>query len=118
MFALGRPTVSLGRKRQEQLEHAIAMRIPRSPSFHRDHMQYLQEQLAYKNAQLKHAKSQRDTHLVQKTHLTHMRLLRSETPNWKSLLVRKSAEAAKGQSSYSKPWTSSIEPIGRKQKLA
>ena len=104
MHALGRPSINIGRQRQEQLEQAIAMWTPGSSSPDRDHVQHLQEQLAYKDVQLEHARSQRDIHFVQKEEfLTHIRLLSSEAKEWKprivneaqQVFVRESAEAAR-----------------------
>ena len=69
---------NIGRLCQEQLEHAVAMRTPRSASPDRDLVLYLRVQLAHRNAQLEHVRSQRDSYLSKKHFLTQMRLLSSD----------------------------------------
>ena len=97
---------NIGRQRQEQFEQTIVMKTPRSSSPDKGHVKHLLKQLAYKDAQPEHARSQRDTHLVtyaKRKFQTYMHLLSNETPNWISrvvneteqVLVHKSAEAAK-----------------------
>ena len=95
---------SVGRLRQEQLEQAVAMRAPRAPSPDKDQVQYLQDQLAHREAQLEHARSERDTLSArEKELLAHTRLLSSAAKDRKSrvangaeqALVRESAEATR-----------------------
>ena len=64
----------------------MAMRAPRAPSPDRDQIQYLRDQLAHREVQLEHVRSERAIHVVQKKLLAQMRLLSSETkignPEW------------------------------------
>ena len=51
-------------------------------------VQCLRAQLAHRDAQLEHVRSERDTHFVQEEELlAHMRLLSSEGKDWKSRVV-------------------------------
>ena len=91
----------MGRLRQKQLEQAVAMRTPRAPSSDRDQVQFLWGQLAHREIQLEHVRSERGIHLSKKKLLAHMRLLSCEAKEWKSRVVseaeqvlRESAEAA------------------------
>ena len=94
---------SQGRLRQEQLAQTVAMSAPNMPSPDRDQTQYLRAQLAHRDAQLEHVRSERDTQFVQEAkQLAHTRLLSSEAKDWKSrmvseteqVLVNECAEAA------------------------
>ena len=51
-----------GRLRQEQLAQTVAMSALRMPSPDRDQVQYRRAQLAHRDTQLEHARSERDTH--------------------------------------------------------
>ena len=53
---------SQGRLRQEQLAQTVASSAP-STSSTNDQVQYLRAQLAHRDAQLEHVRSERDTHL-------------------------------------------------------
>ena len=77
----------VGRLRQEPLDQAVAMRTLRGPSSDGDQVQYLRDQLAHSDAQLEYVRSERYTHFVQKEEFAHMRLLSSETKEWKSRVV-------------------------------
>ena len=75
---------SHGRLRQEQLAQSVANSAPMT-STTSDQAQYLRAQLAYRDAQLEHVRSERDTQFVQEEELpAHMRLLSGETKDWKS----------------------------------
>ena len=56
---------SMGRLQQKQLEQAVVMKAPRAPSPDRDQTQDLRDQLAHREVQLQHVRSERDTHLAQ-----------------------------------------------------
>ena len=93
--------VSMGRIQQEQLAQQVAQRSM-MPSM-TDQVSYLRAQLAHRDAQLEQVKAERDNHFVQEEEvLAHMRLLSSETEDWKSrvvteteeVLCRESAQAA------------------------
>ena len=56
---------SQGQLPQEQLAQMVAMSAPRMPSPDRDQLQYLRAQLAHRDAQLEHVRSERDIHFVQ-----------------------------------------------------
>ena len=72
---------------QEQLAQTVARNAP-SISSTSDQVQYLCAQLAHRDAQLEHVRSERDTHFVQEEELlAHMRLLSSEAKDWKSRVV-------------------------------
>ena len=88
MRLVAQQSSSMGHQRQERLEQIIAGMTPRSASPDRDHMQHLQKQLAYKDAQFEHARSQRDIRFVQEEELVaRARPLSSETRTWKSHIV-------------------------------
>ena len=89
-----------------------------------DQVQYLRAQLAHRDAQLEHVRSERDTHFVQEEELiAHMRLHSSEAKDWKprvvseaeQVLIKESAEAAR-KATEKKPGTNSFKPDGDKQK--
>ena len=56
---------NMGHLRQEQLEQTMAMRTPRGSSPDRNLNQDLRDQLADREAQLEHVRSERDTDFVQ-----------------------------------------------------
>ena len=89
------------RIRQEHLAQTVALSAVMPSQL--DQVQYLHAQLAHRDAQLEHVRSERDAHFVQEEELLlHMRLLSSEARRWKSrvvseaeqVLCRESAEAA------------------------
>ena len=57
-----------GRLRQEQLAQTVA-RSAAMPSQNNDQTQYLRAQLAHRDAQLEHVRSERDTHFAQEEEL-------------------------------------------------
>ena len=63
MHAYGHPT---GQHGQEQVEQTVAMSNPKGPSPDRDQAQYLRDQLAHRDAELEHVRSERDTDLPKK----------------------------------------------------
>ena len=77
---------------KKQLEHTVTMRTPKSSPSDRDHVKYLQEQFACKDAHLEHARPQRDTRSVQEELLAHMLLLSSEAQDWKSRVVKEAGQ--------------------------
>ena len=79
--------VTMGRVQQEQLAQAVAQRAAMpSPN---DQVSYLRTQLTHRQAQLEQVHEERNNHLFQEEEeiLTHMRLLSSETKDWKSRVV-------------------------------
>ena len=83
--------VSMGRVQQEQLAQQVAQRSM-MPSM-TDQVSYLRAQPAHRDAQLEQVRAERDNHVVQEEEvLAHMRLLSSETKNWKSRVVTEAEE--------------------------
>ena len=82
-----------GRLRQEQLAQTVAHSAA-MPSQTNDKVQYLRAQLAHRDAQLEHVRSERDTHFVQEEELlAQMRPLSSEAKDWKSRVVSEAEQA-------------------------
>ena len=94
--------VSMGIVQQKQLAHNVAQRAM-MPSM-TDQVSYLRAQLAHRDARPEQVCAERDNHFVREEEeiLAHMRLLSSETKDWKSrvvteteeVLCRESAQAA------------------------
>ena len=71
---------------QEQLAHTVAERVT-MPSQH-DQVSYLRAQLEHREAQLEQVRAERDSHVIQEEEEeTHMKVLSSETKDWKSRVV-------------------------------
>ena len=78
----------LGRLRQEQAAQTVATCAPRTSPPNRDQVQYLRDQLAHREAQLEHVRSERDADFVQEEELlAHAHLLSNEAKDWKSRVV-------------------------------
>ena len=118
---------SQGRLRQEQLAQTVARTAPSTTSSNRDQVQYLRAQLAHRDAQLEHVRSERDAHLFKKkncllTCVCSAVKLKSGNPEWSAkrnkFYVKSPQKQLIEPQKCKKPWTNNsyFKPVGDKQK--